>query len=191
MDGRQYENETDNPTQQPGETDFYVVLEFKRARGTRILRLEDAEGDTEPCLVLPLLKNGIISWGKTAGRLILAARKSHRDDLASHVLVPQVPDKVQKAMVAADFFNRYKYTAPIIGEIIPDITQIYDAPIFSENSSSHTEAQRLKNQNIEAKTLQSAIQQATQPDPRKQQKLSRAQQRIREMILKRKNTDNE
>lgn len=191
MDGQQYEDEINDNTQQAGETDFYVVIEFKKARGTRIIRLEDAEGDTEPCLVLPLLKNGIISWGKTAGRLILAARKSHRQELASHVLVPQVPDKVQRAMVAADFFNRYKYTAPIIGEIIPDITKIYDPPTFPPNSSSHTEAQRLKNDNIQADFLETVIQQSHQTRQNDPQKLSEAQKRIREMILKRKNINNE
>ena len=135
-------NEKENPRLQThvrGRTDFYVVLDFKKARSVRMVQMEDADGDKGMCLVIPMLKNGFRKWGKNRFRIIFAARKSHRDENASHILIPQIEDDVQRAMVAAGYFNRYRYSAPIVGDVVPDITKIPQAPTFSENSSSYTD----------------------------------------------------
>lgn len=126
-------------TGKKGQTDFYVVLDYKKMRGVKYCEIEDGDGDKDDCIVIPLCKNGIRVFGKSRWRVILAARKSHRDENASHILIPQIEDDVQKAMVAKGYFNRYRYSAPIVGDVVPDITKIPQAPTFSENSSSYTD----------------------------------------------------
>ena len=126
-------------TGKKGQTDFYVVLDYKKMRGVKFCKIEDGDGDKDSCIVIPLVKNGIRAFGKSRWRVILAARKSHRDENASHILIPQIEDDVQRAMVAAGYFNRYRYSAPIVGDVVPDITKIPNAPTFSKNSSSYTD----------------------------------------------------
>ena len=126
-------------TGKKGQTDFYVVLDYKKMRGVKLCKIEDGDGDKDSCIVIPLVKNGIRAFGKSRWRVILAARKSHRDENASHILIPQIEDDVQRAMVAAGYFNRYRYSAPIVGDVVPDITKIPNAPTFSKNSSSYTD----------------------------------------------------
>ena len=126
-------------TGKKGQTDFYVVLDYKKMRGVKFCKIEDGDGDKDSCIVIPLVKNGIRVCGKSRWRVILAARKSHRDENASHILIPQIEDDVQRAMVAAGYFNRYRYSAPIVGDVVPDITKIPNAPTFSKNSSSYTD----------------------------------------------------
>lgn len=126
-------------TGKKGQTDFYVIIDYKKMRGVKFCEMEDADGDKNDCIVIPLLKNGIRAFTKSRWRVILAARKSHRDENASHILIPQIEDDVQKAMVACGYFNRYRYSAPIVGDVVPDITKIPQAPTFSENSSSYTD----------------------------------------------------
>ena len=62
-------NEKDNSKQlqtyDERRTDFYVVLDFKKARAVRMVQMEDADGDKGMCLVIPMLKNGFRKWGKT------------------------------------------------------------------------------------------------------------------------------
>ena len=126
-------------TGKKGQTDFYVIIDYKKMRGVRYCEMEDGDGDKDDCVVIPLCKNGIRVFGKSRWRVILAARKSHRDENASHILIPQIEDDVQKAMVAKGYFSRYRYSAPIVGDVVPDITKIPQAPTFSENSSSYTD----------------------------------------------------
>ena len=126
-------------TGKKGQTDFYVIIDYKKMRGVKYCEMEDGDGDKNDCIVIPLLKNGIRAFTKSRWRVILAARKSHRDENASHILIPQIEDDVQKAMVACGYFNRYRYSAPIVGDVVPDITKIPQAPTFSENSSSYTD----------------------------------------------------
>lgn len=126
-------------TGKKGQTDFYVIIDYKKMRGVKFCEMEDGDGDKCDCIVVPLLKNGIRAFSKSRWRVILAARKSHRDENASHILIPQIEDDVQKAMVACGYFNRYRYSAPIVGDVVPDITKIPQAPTFSENSSSYTD----------------------------------------------------
>ena len=126
-------------TGKKGQTDFYVVLDYKKMRGVKFCKIEDGDGDKDSCIVIPLVKNGIRVFGKSRWRVILAARKSHRAENASHILIPQIEDDVQRAMVAAGYFNRYRYSAPIVGDVVPDITKIPNAPTFSKNSSSYTD----------------------------------------------------
>lgn len=126
-------------TGKKGHTDFYVIIDYKKMRGVKFCEMEDADGDKADCIVIPLLKNGIRVFGKSRWRVILAARKSHRDENASHILIPQIEDDVQKAMVAKGYFSRYRYSAPIVGDVVPDVTKIPQAPTFSENSSSYTD----------------------------------------------------
>ena len=126
-------------TGKKGQTDFYVVLDYKKMRGVKFCKIEDGDGDKDSCIVIPLVKNGIRVFGKSRWRVILAARKSHRDENASHILIPQIEDDVQRAMVAAGYFNRYRYSAPIVGDVVPDITKVPNAPTFSKNSSSYTD----------------------------------------------------
>ena len=126
-------------TGKKGQTDFYVVLDYKKMRGVKFCKIEDGDGDKDSCIVIPLVKHGIRVFGKSRWRVILAARKSHRDENASHILIPQIEDDVQRAMVAAGYFNRYRYSAPIVGDVVPDITKIPNAPTFSKNSSSYTD----------------------------------------------------
>ena len=120
-----------------GETDFYVIIDYKKVRGVIMREMEDGDGDVDKCLVIPMMKNGIKDWGRNKWRVILAARKSHREENASHVLIPQVEDVVQRGMVACGYFGRYEYTAPLIGEVVPDITKLPCPPIFSKNSTSY------------------------------------------------------
>ena len=137
------------PTYDERRTDFYVVLDFKKARGVRMVQMEDADGDKGMCLVIPMLKNGFRKWGKNRYRIILSARKSHRDENASHVLVPLVEDDVQRAMVATGVFMRYLHSAPIIGDVVPDITKIPMPPKFSKNSYAYLETLEHKTDNPE------------------------------------------
>ena len=126
-------------TGKKGQTDFYVIIDYKKMRGVKFCEMEDGDGDKDDCIVIPLCKNGIRVFTKSRWRVILAARKSHRDENASHILIPQIEDDVQRAMVAKGYFNRYRYSAPIVGDVVPDVTKIPQAPTFSENSSSYTD----------------------------------------------------
>ena len=126
-------------TGKKGQTDFYVIIDYKKMRGVKFCDMEDGDGDKCDCIVIPLLKNGIRAFTKRRWRVILAARISHRDENASHILIPQIEDDVQRAMVASGYFNRYRYSAPIVGDVVPDITKIPYAPTFSENSTSYTD----------------------------------------------------
>ena len=175
-----------------GETDFYVIIDYKKVRGVFVREMEDADGDFDDCLVIPMLKNGIKSWGKDKWRVILAARKSHRDENASHVLVPQVPDAVQRGMVATGYFRRYEHTAPIIGDIVPDITKIPLPPEFSEKSLSHVEMERHRTDNPDGgKDIVTLDGCNDNPRTGERKFLTEAQNRMREMLLKRnKNEDN-
>ena len=130
-------------------TDFYVVLDFKKARGVRLVQMEDADGDKGMCLAIPMLKNGFRKWGKNRFRIILAARKSHRDENASHILVPLVEEDVHKAMVATGVFNRYIHFAPIFGDVVPDITKIPMPPKFCKGSYGYLEMLERKTDNPE------------------------------------------
>ena len=135
-------NKKENPKLQThvrGRTDFYVVLDFKKARGVRMVQMDDADGDKGMCLVIPMLKNGFRKWGKNRFRLIFTARKSHRDENASHILVPLVEEDVQRAMVATGVCNRYLHFAPIFGDVVPDITKIPMPPKFCKGSYGYLE----------------------------------------------------
>ena len=146
-------NEKNNPQKQQTHderrTDFYVVLDFKKARSVRMVQMEDADGDKGMCLVIPMLKNGFRKWGKNRFRIIFAARKTHRDENASHVLVPLVEEDVHKAMVATGVFNRYLHFAPIFGDVVPDITKIPMPPKFFKNSYESLEILKHKTDNPE------------------------------------------
>ena len=146
-------NEKEKPRQQlmhdERRTDFYVVLDFKKARSVRMVQMEDADGDKGMCLVIPMLKNGFRKWGKNRFRIIFAARKTHRDENASHVLVPLVEEDVHKAMVATGVFNRYLHFAPIFGDVVPDITKIPMPPKFFKNSYESLEILKHKTDNPE------------------------------------------
>ena len=146
-------NKKDNPqkrqTHDERRTDFYVVLDFKKARGVRMVQMEDADGDKGMCLAIPMLKNGFRKRGKNRVRIILAARKSHRDENASHILVPLVEEDVHKAMVATGVFNRYIHFAPIFGDVVPDITKIPMPPKFCKGSYGYLEMLERKTDNPE------------------------------------------
>ena len=146
-------NEKNNPQKQlthdERRTDFYVVLDFKKARSVRMVQMEDADGDKGMCLVIPMLKNGFRKWGKNRFRIIFAARKSHRDENASHILVPLVEEDVHRAMVATGVFNRYLHFAPIFGDVVPDITKIPMPPKFFKNSYESLEILKHKTDNPE------------------------------------------
>ena len=146
-------NEKNNPRKQQAyderRTDFYVVLDFKKARAVRMVQMEDADGDKGMCLVIPMLKNGFRKWGKNRFRIILSARKSHRNENASHILVPLVEEDVQRAMVATGVCNRYLHFAPIFGDVVPDITKIPMPPKFFKNSYESLEILKHKTDNPE------------------------------------------
>ena len=189
-------NEKENPKLQThvrGRTDFYVVLDFKKARGVRMVQMDDADGDKGMCLVIPMLKNGFRKWGKNRYRIILAARKSHRDENASHVLVPLVEDDVQRAMVATGVFNRYLHSAPIIGDVVPDITKIPMPPKFSKNSYAYLETLEHKTDNPEqgiTLDTQSADGKVDNGVNRKD-KVSSIRQKMRDKILSKTNNKKE
>lgn len=117
-----------------GRTDFFVVLDYKKMRAVRVVEMEDADGEKEKCLVIPIIKNGIRMFGKSKWRIILAARKSHRKENASHVLVPQIEECTFKVMAKLGITKRYLYGAPIVGDVVPDITKIPSPPVFTETS---------------------------------------------------------
>ena len=176
-----------------GRTDFYVVLDFKKARGVRMVQMDDADGDKGMCLVIPMLKNGFRKWGKNRYRIILAARKSHRDENASHVLVPLVEDDVQRAMVATGVFNRYLHSAPIIGDVVPDITKIPMPPKFSKNTYAYLETLEHKTDNPEqgiTLDTQSADGKVDNGVNRKD-KVSAIRQKMRDKILSKTNNKKE
>lgn len=163
-------------------TDFYVIIDYKKLRGVRCITMDDADGDNEYCLVIPMLKNGIKNYGRQKWRVILAARQSHYEENASHVLVPQVEDAVQRAMVACGFFDRYGHTAPVVGEVVPDITKIFMPPVFSKNSTSYIDMEANRIDKSDGGSTPSDI---VDIEPRDRKFLSDAQKRMREMLLKR------
>lgn len=189
-------NEKENPRLQThvrGRTDFYVVLDFKKARGVRMVQMDDADGDKGMCLVIPMLKNGFRKWGKNRYRIILAARKSHRDENASHVLVPLVEDDVQRAMVATGVFNRYLHSAPIIGDVVPDITKIPMPPKFSKNSYAYLETLEHKTDNPEQGITLDTQSADGKVDNgvNKKGKVSSIRQKMRDKILSKTNSKKE
>ena len=140
-----------------------------------------------------MLKNGFRKWGKNRYRIILAARKSHRDENASHVLVPLVEDDVQRAMVATGVFNRYLHSAPIIGDVVPDITKIPMPPKFSKNSYAYLETLEHKTDNPEqgiTLDTQSADGKVDNGVNRKD-KVSSIRQKMRDKILSKTNNKKE
>ena len=189
-------NEKENPRLQThvrGRTDFYVVLDFKKARGVRMVQMEDGDGDKGMCLVIPMLKNGFRKWGKNRYRIILSARKSHRNENASHILVPLVEDDVQRAMVATGVFMRYLHSAPIIGDVVPDITKIPMPPKFSKNSYAYLETLEHKTDNPEqgiTLDTQSADGKVDNGVNRKD-KVSAIRQKMRDKILSKTNNKKE
>ena len=178
-------------TGKKGQTDFYVIIDYKKMRGVKFCEMEDGDGDKDSCIVIPLVKNGIRVFGKSRWRVILAARKSHRDENASHILIPQIEDDVQKAMVAAGYFNRYRYSAPIVGDVVPDITKIPQAPTFSENSTSYTDMMENKTDNpeqgitLDTQSADGKVDNGVNLD----NKISAIRQKMRDKILKRKNKE--
>ncbi|MGN0489955.1 MAG: hypothetical protein ACI4GX_04290 [Ruminococcus sp.] len=171
-------------TGKKGQTDFYVIIDYKKMRGVKLCEMEDGDGDKDSCIVIPLCKNGIRAFTKSRWRVILAARKSHRDENASHILIPQVEDDIQKAMVAKGYFSRYRYSAPIVGDVVPDITKIPCAPTFSENSSSYTDMQENATDNPNGGSVNvTQDNQGKVNDGLDNGVLSSAQRNIRERIL--------
>ena len=136
-------------TGKKGQTDFYVIIDYKKMRGVKFCDMEDGDGDKCDCIVIPLLKNGIRAFTKRRWRVILAARKSHRDENASHILVPLVEEDVHRAMVATGVFNRYLHFAPIFGDVVPDITKIPMPPKFCKGSYGYLEMLKRKTDNPE------------------------------------------
>ena len=190
-------NEKDNPqkrqTYDERRTDFYVVLDFKKARSVRMVQMEDAAGDKGMCLVIPMLKNGFRKWGKNRFRIIFAARKSHRDENASHILVPLVEEDVHKAMVATGVFNRYIHFAPIFGDVVPDITKIPMPPKFCKGSYGYLEMLERKTDNPEqgiTLDIQSADGKIDN-GVNKKGKVSAIRQKMRDKILSKTNNKKE
>ena len=190
-------NEKDNPqkrqTHDERRTDFYVVLDVKKARSVRMVQLEDADCDKGMCLVIPMLKNGFRKWGKNRFRIIFAARKSHRDENASHVLVPLVEEDVHKAMVATGVFNRYIHFAPIFGDVVPDITKIPMPPKFCKGSYGYLEMLERKTDNpeqgitLDTQSADGKIDNGVN----KKGKVSAIRQRMRDKILGKTNNKKE
>ena len=190
-------NEKNNPQKQlthdERRTDFYVVLDFKKARSVRMVQMEDADGDKGMCLVIPMLKNGFRKWGKNRYRIILAARKSHRDENASHVLIPLVEEDVHRAMVATGVFNRYLHFAPIFGDVVPDITKIPMPPKFCKGSYGYLEMLERKTDNPEqgiTLDIQSADGKIDN-GVNKKGKVSSIRQKMRDKILSKTNNKKE
>ena len=190
-------NEKNNPQKQQTHderrTDFYVVLDFKKARSVRMVQMEDADGDKGMCLVIPMLKNGFRKWGKNRFRIIFAARKTHRDENASHVLVPLVEEDVHKAMVATGVFNRYLHFAPIFGDVVPDITKIPMPPKFCKGSYGYLEMLERKTDNPEqgiTLDIQSADGKVDN-GVNKKGKVSAIRQKMRDKILSKTNNKKE
>lgn len=190
-------NEKNNPqkrqTYDERRTDFYVVLDFKKARAVRMVQMEDADGDKGMCLVIPMLKNGFRKWGKNRFRIILSARKSHRNENASHILVPLVEEDVQRAMVATGVCNRYLHFAPIFGDVVPDITKIPMPPKFFKNSYESLEILKHKTDNPEqgiTLDTQSADGKVDNGVNRKD-KVSAIRQKMRDKILSKTNNKKE
>ena len=190
-------NEKNNPQKQlthdERRTDFYVVLDFKKARSVRMVQMEDADGDKGMCLVIPMLKNGFRKWGKNLFRIIFAARKTHRDENASHVLVPLVEEDVHKAMVATGVFNRYLHFAPIFGDVVPDITKIPMPPKFCKGSYGYLEMLERKTDNpeqgitLDTQSADGKIDNGVN----KKGKVSAIRQKMREKILSKTNNKKE
>ena len=190
-------NEKNNPQKQlthdERRTDFYVVLDFKKARSVRMVQMEDADGDKGMCLVIPMLKNGFRKWGKNRFRIIFAARKTHRDENASHILVPLVEEDVHRAMVATGVFNRYLHFAPIFGDVVPDITKIPMPPKFCKGSYGYLEMLERKTDNpeqgitLDTQSADGKIDNGVN----KKGKVSAIRQKMREKILSKTNNKKE
>ena len=190
-------NEKNNPQKQlthdERRTDFYVVLDFKKARSVRMVQMEDADGDKGMCLVIPMLKNGFRKWGKNRFRIIFAARKTHRDENASHILVPLVEEDVHRAMVATGVFNRYIHFAPIFGDVVPDITKIPMPPKFCKGSYGYLEMLERKTDNpeqgitLDTQSADGKIDNGVN----KKGKVSAIRQKMREKILSKTNNKKE
>ena len=191
------DNEKNKPqklqTHDERRTDFYVVLDFKKARSVRMVQMEDADGDKGMCLVIPMLKNGFRKWGKNRFRIILSARKSHRNENASHILVPLVEEDVQRAMVATGVCNRYLHFAPIFGDVVPDITKIPMPPKFFKNSYESLEILKHKTDNpeqgitLDTQSADGKIDNGVN----KKDKVSSIRQKMRDKILSKTNNKKE
>ena len=171
-------------TGQEGITDFFVIFDFKKFRGVKVVEAEDADGDFGRCVLVPLLKNGIPIFKKNMWRMILSARRSHYEENASHVLVPLVEDCVQRAMVAKGFFRRYVHSAPIVGDIVPDLTRIPRPPVFKKGSAIEKDVLAHRTEN--PKGGATSVTQDTDGKINNRQetnKTSDAQQRFRDKIL--------
>ena len=129
-------------------TDFYVIIDFKKMRGVRILDMEDSDGFRTKCAVIPLIKNGMKNHGPDKWRMILAARKSNRVENASHMLIPQCDKEIIRAMAAIHLTRaNNRYIAPIVGDIVRDLSQIPCPPTFLPDTpiADDMEANRIKN----------------------------------------------
>lgn len=162
------------------DTDFYVVIDFKKMRGVRVVDMEDKDGEMSTCAVIPLLKNAMKNWGAGKWRMILAARKSNRKENASHVLIPQCDKDIVKAMAAAHISRvQGKYIAPIVGDIVIDLSQIPCPPTFLVGTPIAEAMEENKVENTSGIVVNKV--EESQPQERK---LSALQIQLREKLLK-------
>lgn len=171
------------------EIDFYVIIDYKKMRGVRIVKMEDGNGDVDNCLVVPMLKNGIKDWGRDKWRVIFGAFKASRDENASHLLVPQIEDAVRRGMYKQGYIQKYRFAAPIVGDVVPDITKIPVPPTFPENSTSYKEMIENMTGNPDGGLIAVETKISPDVDASGRKHMTEAQKKMREMLLNRTKGD--
>lgn len=120
--------------QQRKRADFFAVIDFKKFRAVRLKKMEDAEGDYEFCLCIPLTKNIITPFGAGRWRMYLAARQSRDEQGATHLLFPVADKSTMAQFVNSQNNFRYKRFAPLAGYIAADLSLIEYPPEFTKNT---------------------------------------------------------
>lgn len=119
----------------PNLPDFFAILRFDKMIGVRQALMMDGTGEKCTCLIIPVIKNGIVREGKFHWRLILSAyrMKTSRVPYVTHALAAFL-DKAQ-----VKFFKKRRYSIfmPIIGDIVKNIFQIKYIPAQTEDESTH------------------------------------------------------
>lgn len=125
----------------PNMPDFFAILRFDKMIGVRQAYMVDGTGEKCNCLIIPIIKNGIVREAKFHWRLIMSAyrMKTSRVPYVTHALAAFL-DRAQ-----IRFFKKRRYTPylPIIGDIVKDLLLIKYAPAQSEEEDGHlTDAEK-------------------------------------------------
>ena len=145
----------DNRRKKP---DFFNVIRFDKFKGIKEMRLMDSMGDYCNCLVIPMVKNGIVREGKHHLRMILSAFRQKSSCVAhvTHALVPFLTPE-QYSYIKRRF---YETNSPIVGDVMDSIDCMkYDINDSERNEESIHDTEMSRAQvlrSIKGKTFKEA-----------------------------------